>query len=99
MKIQYTYVQNGTPETDVWQGDSRVAIEAAAVHLGAISTKRGYVYLAEENDEAYRVTKAEMMQAGAAILSHADDWYSIWCSNTGKQLSRKTRNKYFPHLA
>lgn len=95
MTIEYRHIIDGCEHTGTWTGDAHEAVEAAASHLAAVQTGRGYVYRAEETNEAYRLTKREMMEAGSAILAGADGWYSLWCSHTGRRLSDLTRDKYF----
>ena len=95
MRIQYQYLDDFCGLTGAWTGDANEAVEAAVDYLEATRTKRGYMYLAPETNEAYRLTKRETMEAGAAILAGADGWYSLWCSHTGRRLSDLTRDKYF----
>ena len=95
MRIQYAYIDDCSAATGAWDGRAEEAINAAVDHLNAIETGRGYIYLADETDEAYLVPRDGMLAAGAAILDGAHDWYSIWCSAYGRELSRPTRDKYF----
>ena len=42
-----------------------------------------YRYLADETDEWYQVTPDDVADLGAAKLSGATDYYSLWCSGCG----------------
>lgn len=95
MKLEYSTIVDCGGETRYWDGDPDDAIAAAANYLGAVRTERGHIYLASETDEAFRLTRDEMIEAGAAILGGAGDWYSLWCSHTGRELTRRTRDRYF----
>lgn len=95
MRIDYTYCEDCTQYYGSIEAQPEAAIAAAVDYLGACETKRGYIYLADETDEAYRITRREMLMAGAAILAGKHDWYSIWCAETGTLLSDRTKRKYF----
>ena len=62
MKLEYSTIVDCGGETRYWDGDPDDAIAAAANYLGAVRTERGHIYLASETDEAFRLTRDEMMR-------------------------------------
>ena len=83
--INYKWLENGSVMEGSWYGDNNMALEAAIDYLGAeYAPEAGaWTYRAPETGEVVLVDEDELVEAGAAVLAGAKDWYTIWCSETG----------------
>lgn len=92
MKITYPVVVDWEADSHTWDGDPKVALEAAIDALDAEKMLDGrWAYLADETGEWYALTADEMRQYGAAVLNgEQTECYSIWCAETGKLIDNPT---------
>lgn len=85
-KIEYPYVDEGTPMTGEWEGEEADAIQEAVEHLRAEQDGDSWTYHDEAVGEDFRVDRDGMLAAGAAILDDRSDWFSYWCTHYGEPL-------------
>ena len=83
--IRFKWLDNGTVRESTWGGNTIEALQAAVEYLGAEYDQAdgAWTYRAPETGEVVLVDEDDLMAAGAAILSGAKDWYTIWCAETG----------------
>ena len=72
-------------------GQQADAIRAAESKLGASRIGRSWYYRANETDEVYRLTRAELISYGSGLLDERGVDYSLWCSQTGHLISHPSR--------
>ena len=72
-------------------------INEAASHISASKANdgNGYIYLADETNEWYRVTSDELVEL-SDLLHHTDadvrrDAYSHWCNSTGELIGNSDK--------
>ena len=86
--IRYNWIEDGTVKRAAWEGDSEAALQAAVEYLGAAYEPEldAWIYWAEEIGKLILLDEEEILEAGAAILAGAPNWYSLWCANMGAPL-------------
>lgn len=95
MTIEYVYCEDGVETWDTVDISEHEAIALAEDELGAVRADNGqWIYVADETDEAYWLSREEVLMAGAAIAAGREDWYSLWCAMTGRPASRRARDRY-----
>lgn len=84
--IAYSWMQDGVVMRGTWEGDPDQALEAAIERLGAEydPAADGWVYEAPESGELVILEEDELLEAGAAVLAGAPNWYSLWCARAGR---------------
>lgn len=64
------------------------AIAEGAKRIGAVKVGGGWYYRTEVFDEVYKVTEMQLAQLGAGEMDGRRADYSLWCSQSGKHISR-----------
>jgi len=87
-EFTFAYLDDFEGRRGVWRGTEPDAICAAEAYLGAWPEDDGsWRYVAEETGMTYEITRDDVVEAGAAILAGADDWYSLWCASCGTEVT------------